>query len=66
MTLFIIGLILGVCITVLIWERFYFKSKSVKKETIELDVIVNSKQAIEDLKEMELAMKNFKKENNLL
>lgn len=66
MTDFVVGLLIGVAITVLIWERFYFKSKSIKKETIELDVIVNSKQALKDLKEMELAMQKFKKENNLI
>lgn len=61
MSLFISGLILGVCLTILIWERFKKQSRN-----IDIEVNVNSKQALKDLKEMELVMQKFKKENNLI
>lgn len=61
MNYFISGLILGVCLTVLIWERFKVRSRN-----IDIQIKVNSKQALKDLKEMELAMQKFKKENNLI
>ncbi len=61
MTYFILGLILGVCLTILIIERF-----KVTLRNIHINVSVDSKEAIKDLKEMELAIQKFKKENNLL
>jgi hypothetical protein len=58
---FLYGIVLGVCMTIAIWERFKKQSRN-----IDIDVKVNSKQALKDLKEMELAMQKFKKENNLI
>lgn len=61
MSYFISGLILGVAMTTLIWMVITNKVRH-----IDIDVRVNSKQALKDLKEMELVMQKFKKENNLI